>query len=54
MLTGMILTDLQKAFDIIDHDALLQKLYDKYKTFCENILLIGLSLISLTHLFWFS
>ena len=26
-MTGMILIDLQKAFDIIDHDVLLQKLY---------------------------
>ena len=27
MMTGMILIDLQKAFDAIDHDVLLQKLY---------------------------
>ena len=27
MITGMILIELQKAFDAIDHDVLLQKLY---------------------------
>ena len=27
MMTGMILIDLQKAFERIDHDVLLQKLY---------------------------
>ena len=27
MMTGMILIDFQKAFNTIDHDVLLQKLY---------------------------
>ena len=27
-MTGMILIDFKKAFDINDHDVLLQKLYD--------------------------
>ena len=27
MMTGMIIIDLQKAFNTIDHDVLLQKLY---------------------------
>ena len=41
MMTGMILIDLKKAFDTIDHDLLLQKL-----------LLIGLNPIFPTDPFW--
>ena len=47
MMTG-ILIDLQKAFDTIHHDVLLQKLYMLLVS--QNVLLIGLSLISRTDL----
>ena len=49
MRTGMIVMVLQKAFDTIDHDVLLRKLYaigfSKHTVNC-------LSLISPTDLFW--
>ena len=43
LMTGMILIDLRKAFDAIDHDVLLQMV-------SQNVLLIVLSLISPTDL----
>ena len=49
MMTRMILIDLQKVFDKIEHAMLLEILNAMVS---QSILLIGLSLISPTDLFW--
>ena len=48
MMTGIILIDLKKAFDSIDHDLFLEKLY---AIGFSSVLVIGLSLISPADLF---
>ena len=48
MHTGMILVDLQKAFDTLDHGVLLEKI-----RFCFPGICNGLSPIFQTESFWF-
>ena len=52
MMTGMILIDLQKAFGTIDHDTMTCYCKSYLLLISRNILLIGLSLISPSDLFW--
>ena len=49
MMSGMILIDLKKVLDTINHDVLLQKLY---AIGFSKHMLIGLNLISPTDIFW--